>query len=402
MIRGRNIICFSPYDWRWKTYGSCKRWMNIFSKENRVLYINNIQFLKPKIGEIGVGTFQKRLMRKLESLVKPFFKPEKTIFVYTPILFPHYGSAIKKKLNELSLRLQMQFLQYALGFQNPILWVENPVGVTVARQLHPALIIYYQIDKYENHSELRNPKEIIQLDHRLTRESDIVLCASLKLYEEKLGFRNKEVYYMPHGVDFEHFYEATKPLPIPEEMKHIPHPIVGYFGSLDAKNDDSIIRYCATHRPDISFVLIGEKGGRNNSLEGLPNVQFLGYKEYSQLPYYGKAFDACIMFWKQSEWIEYCNPVKTMEYLAMGKPVISVPFHEISKRYDEIIATARSPEEFLRKIEEEIAHDSLQRKQVRINFVRNETWEAKAEYVSRLVEEKIDQKQRMGVDQNQR
>ena len=65
--------------------------MNIFSKENRVLYINNIQFLTPKVGEIGVSAFKKRLVRKLKSLLKPFFKPEKTIYVYTPLLFPITG-----------------------------------------------------------------------------------------------------------------------------------------------------------------------------------------------------------------------------------------------------------------------------------------------------------------------
>jgi glycosyltransferase involved in cell wall biosynthesis len=389
MIKNKNIICFAPYDWSWKTFGSCKRWMNIFSQENRVLYINNIQFLTPKVGEIGVSAFKKRLVRKLKSLLKPFFKAEKTIYVYTPLLFPHYGSVVKREFNKLLLRIQIQFLQKVLKFRNPIVWIENPVGITVARYLRPALILYYQIDKYESHGELRNSEDITQLDEQLTRQADLTLCASLKLYEEKLGLRNGGVYYVPHGVDFEHFHKAIEHLPLPDDMKDIRHPIVGYFGSLDAKNDDTILQYCATHRPDISFVLIGEKGGRNRLLEGLPNVYFLGYKEYSQLPYYGKAFDACMMFWKQNEWIEYCNPVKTMEYLAMGKPVISVPFYEISKRYDGVIAMAQSPEDFLKKIEEEIAHDSPQRQKTRIDFVRDETWKVRGEHLSRIIEERV-------------
>jgi len=96
-----------------------------------------------------------------------------------------------------------------------------------------------------------------------------------------------------------------------------------------------------------------------------------------------------MMFWKQNEWIEYSNPVKTMEYLAMGKPVITVPFYEMSKRYDGIIAMARTPEEFLKKIEEEIAKDSPEKQKARIDFVQGETWEARAEYISNLIEEKI-------------
>ncbi len=57
------------------------------------------------------------------------------------------------------------------------------------------------------------------------------------------------------------------------------------------------------NRPDLSFVLIGEMGGRNELLEDLPNVYFLGHKAYKELPAYGSAFDACVMFWKVDDWI---------------------------------------------------------------------------------------------------
>lgn len=319
--------------------------------------------------------------------MKPLFRADRTLFVYTPLILPYYGSHAKKRLNEFLLRMQIRLLQKSLGFENPIVWIENPVGISVAKYLNPALIIYYRIDKFECHHELRNPEEIIKLDEKVTREADLILCVSSKLYEEKLKLKKEGVYYVPHGVDFDHFHQAEEDLPLPEDMKDIRHPIVGYFGSLDAKNDDSIIQYCATHRPDISFVLVGEKEGRNRLLEGLPNVHFLGFKEYEQLPRYGRNFDVCIMFWKVNEWIEHSNPVKTMEYLAMGKPIVSVAFHEILRKYDGLIATAHTPEEFLKKMGEEIANDSGERRRARLDFVRDQTWQARVEYISHLVAE---------------
>ena len=343
----------------------------------------------PKVSEIGTYVFLKRLIRKIKSIVKPFHREDKNLYVYTPLILPHYGSSMKKGLNAFLLRVQIKLIQKVFGFRNPIVWIENPVGMIVAKQLDPALILYYRIDKFESHSELRDPEEIVDLDERLTREADLILCVSMRLYEEKLALRKEGVYYVPHGVDFNHFRKAMEDLPIPDDVKDIKHPLMGYFGTLDAKNDDSIIQYCATQRQDLSFVLIGEMGGKNRLLAKLPNVHFLGYKEYSQLPYYGRTFDACIMFWKSTDWIEYCNPVKTNEYLAMGKPVISTPFHEISKQYNGIIAIARSPEEFLKKIEEEITKDSPERQKIRMDFVRNETWEKRAEYVSQLIAKKI-------------
>jgi glycosyltransferase involved in cell wall biosynthesis len=359
--------------------------MTIFSQGNRVLYINNIQFLRPRVREIGAHAFRKRLARKFRSMIKPFFRADKNLFVYSPFILPYYGSTVKKRFNESLLRMQVRFLQRFLKLRNPIVWIENPIGITVAKSLNPALVLYFMIDKYECHSELRNPQEIVDLDNRLTREADLILCVSLKLYEEKLTMRKEGVYYMPHGVDFEHFHKATKPLPLPEDVNHIRHPMVGYFGSLDAKNDDSIIHYCATRRPDLSFILIGETVARPAILRNLPNVYFLGYKEYEQLPNYGKAFDVCIMFWKVNDWIQHCHPVKTMEYLAMGKPVVSVAFDEVMRKYAGMVRIANNQEEFLKKIEEEIAHDSKEKQQARLDFVKNETWESRAEYISRII-----------------
>ena len=385
MMKNRNIICFAPYGWSWKGHGSCKRFMNIFSRENRVLYVNNIQFVRPRVREIGTSAFRKRLTRKLKSVMKPFLRADRSLYVYTPLVLPHYGSRIKKGVNEILLRWQMMGLQRLLKFEKPVVWIENPVGITVAKYLKPATVVYYRIDKFECHNELRDPGEIASLDERLTREADLILCVSLRLYEEKRVVRREGVHYVPHGVDFHHFHKATELLPLPEDARDIRHPVVGYFGTLDAKNDNTLIHFCATRRPDLSFILIGEKGGRHHLLEGLPNVHFLGYKAYEELPRYGRIFDACIMFWKVDDWIRFCNPVKTLEYLAMGKPVISVAFDEVLRGYGGMVTAAHSHEEFLEKIEDEIAHDSEERRRARLDFAKNETWEARAEYVSGLV-----------------
>lgn len=343
----------------------------------------------PQLSEIGTYVFLKRLIRKFKSIVKPFYREDKNLYVFTPFILPHYGSSMKKSLNTFLLRVQIKLIQKVFGFRNPIIWIENPVGIIVAKHLDPALILYYRIDKFESHSELRDPEEIVYLDERLTREADLILCVSMKLFEEKLTLRKEGVYYVPHGVDFDHFHKAMEDLPIPDDLKDIKHPIAGYFGTLDAKNDDSIIHYCATKRPNISFVLIGEILGRNELLQNLPNVYFLGYKEYEQLPSYGRAFNVCIMFWKVNDWIQHCNPVKTMEFLAMGKPVVSVAFDEILRKYAEVVRIAHSREEFLEILEEELAQGSEERQQVRLDFVRNETWEARAEYISHLIAERI-------------
>ncbi|GBC63755.1 glycosyltransferase family 1 protein [Desulfonema ishimotonii] len=383
MIKDKNMICFAPADWRW--YGSCKRLMSIFSHHNKILYINHISISTPSIKETGTKVFIKRLLRKLKTLSRPFRKENENLYSYSPLIFPGYHGVIKK-WNQLLLRFQIQFLQKILHLSNPVVWIENPVGITVAKNVNPELILYYRTDKFESYRELRDRQDILSLEEKLTHDAAIILCVSSKLYEEKLRFRKKNVYYIPHGVDFTHFNNAIKDPFVPEEIKHIRHPVVGYFGSLSNSNDEALIHYCATERPEISFVLIGTVLGEFKLIRDLPNVYFLGYKNYTVLPDYAKNFDVCIMFWKVTEWIEHCNPVKTMEYLAMGKPVVSVAIDDICKNFKGIISIAKNCEEFLAKIEEELGNDSPEKQKKRIAFVENETWEARAEVISRVME----------------
>ena len=48
------------------------------------------------------------------------------------------------------------------------------------------------------------------------------------------------------------------------------------------------------------------------------------------------------------------NPIKLREYLAMGKPIVSVSIPEIDK-FSDYVATARTPEEFLAKLDRAVA-----------------------------------------------
>ena len=60
-----------------------------------------------------------------------------------------------------------------------------------------------------------------------------------------------------------------------------------------------------------------------DDLVALPNVHWLGMKPYDQVPAYGAGFDVAIMPWLSNDWIRFCNPIKTKEYLALGLPIVS-------------------------------------------------------------------------------
>ena len=156
---------------------------------------------------------------------------------------------------------------------------------------------------------------------------------------------------------------------------------MGFFGGIDSHTSDiDLVKKVIDLLPEMSFVFIGSPSIDCRELLSKKNVIMLGQKPYEQIPHYGKYFDVAIMPWRQSRWIEACNPVKLKEYLALGKPVVSTPFTELQK-YHDVVYRANTPEEFTKCIEKALAENSPEHIAARKKKVETSTWDSKAELV---------------------
>ncbi|GAH58233.1 unnamed protein product, partial [marine sediment metagenome] len=170
------------------------------------------------------------------------------------------------------------------------------------------------------------------------------------------------------------------------ELEGIPKPIAGYFGTLTAHNDIELLMWCARRLPDVSFVLAGQiTGGDYSALGNMPNVHLLGKIPYERIPYLCASFDVCMLQWKMSDWIRSCNPLKLFEYMASGRPIVSVPIVEVVKKYSEVISVARSKEEFCQAIMWELQNDTKARSQRRIQIAAEHSWDRHVEMISQLI-----------------
>ena len=103
------------------------------------------------------------------------------------------------------------------------------------------------------------------------------------------------------------------------DLAAIPAPRVGFFGGLDDYVVDlDLLRETAEALPDASIVLIGDATCSMDELAAVPNVHWLGYQPYADIPSFGRGFDVAIMPWLDNEWIRFANPIKLKEYLALG------------------------------------------------------------------------------------
>ena len=375
------ILYFAPGDWWTSNPADWARLAMEFSRHTPVLFINSVATSIPR--KVLSRNFLRRVARKLPSFLRVLRKPLPNLYVYTPLtLFT--GRPLLLRLNTWWLRTQIRCLQLILGFRRPIIWVSNAAAASTIEGLDYACLCYSVTDKFDASRYIKARETLTRFDGTLTRLADHVMCVSRPLHRHYRQQTDGCVHYLPHAVDYAHFSrERTASLPVPPDIAGVKHPIVGYHGSLTDSNDLELLAYCAERRPEWSFFLIG-KAMHNDVValaEKYPNVILAGFRKYEEIPAYARHFDACLLFWKLTEWISYCSPYKTKEYLAMGKPVVSVAIPEIVEEYSDVISVGRTPEEFLAAIERELAEDSPERQAARVARVKEETW---ANYVARV------------------
>ena len=202
----------------------------------------------------------------------------------------------------------------------------------------------------------------------------LTLYASRALHRAESASARRAL-VLDHGVEFERFASAgEKPLPEPDDLAAIPHPRVGFVGSIDSHTfDESLFRAVVAKLPEVSFVLVGPSSiGAESWTES--NVRFLGQKDYQSVARYMAGCDVLIMPWNDNEWIRACNPVKLKEYLAVGRPVVSSPYPELEP-YSDVVEEARGPDQFADKIRRALA-SPLDATRLRAR-VREQTWDAR-------------------------
>lgn len=336
----------------------------------RVLWINPMGLRFPSIRKHG---FWRKIARKLKSIVRSLRQADDGTLVFTFVFLPVFSQGWAERVNRRLIGAQMSILLLRLGIKQAVGFVTLPTFAPVVRalknagRLHP--IVYYYSDQYDKYREIRDPAPIIAWDRMLQEDADAIYCASARILEhvgEHIR-RAKPVRVVDHQVDFDAFdYTRIDPVSV-----DVGKPIIGYFGSLTDSNDWEMIEFAARARPHWSFVFVGKKLIDLPSLEELPNVFFWGFVPYDKLPAVAANFDVGIMFWKMTDWIRACSPLKLKEYLALGLPVVSVPIDEVREKYSDYVEFASDGPEFVGAVERALAAPD---REARRAFARQFSW----------------------------
>lgn len=155
-----------------------------------------------------------------------------------------------------------------------------------------------------------------------------MLSETLKPFLRRLG---DHVGIWASGVDLDHFQRSE--VSTKEVLGLAGSRVIMYHGVLSPNRGiQNIIRaveLLSDEMNDLRFLVVGDGPGRGE-LESLAaachiadRVIFTGHKPYSEIPRYIAAADVGILSFPNIQWWAVSSPIKLMEYLAMGLPMVA-------------------------------------------------------------------------------
>ena len=218
---------------------------------NRVLFIE---------GFYTITKFLKKpdLSKSFRFLIGPR-EIAKGLFLLSVIPFLPFGefSPLVSRINWSVARIFIKKAMKTLGFKESVLFIFAYNADSLVGQLDEQTSVYFcndAFDKLYSRESLR--KKVTALERRLIRKADAVITVSEKLTEERSPFA-KKIATIHHGVDYHLFEDVLLVENIPQDIKNIPGPIIGYSGVVRHIIDLELLEYVAAKRPDWSIAVVG-------------------------------------------------------------------------------------------------------------------------------------------------
>ncbi len=251
--------------------------------------------------------------------------------------------------------------------------VQHPYWSVLATMVPSPRLVYDCMDHHAGFAD--NGAEILRCETDLVRASDLVVVTSEALRQEVVA-EAREVALIRNAADYAFF--ERRPDTVFEDTRG--RRIIGYYGAIAEWFDLDLVRAVAVRHANALIVLIGaDTVGAQAALGDLDNVKLVGEMPYVDLPFWVHAFDVCLLPFKRNALTNATNPVKVYEYLAAGKPVVSVDLPEMVQ-FDGLVDVAADTDAFVAAVGQALeGKEPVAVSADRQAFARGQTWARRAD-----------------------
>ncbi len=228
----------------------------------------------------------------------------------------------------MSLQLKNILRTLSPGSVRVIQWIYHPVQAWVRRAFPGAPLIYECYDEHWYTSDGKPLPKMRALETELLGIADVTFVTTNTLLEKRSEL-TKTIHLLPNGIpDF----FLDEPAPVADPIDKIPHPRIGYVGVLRRPMNLMLLHDVFAQHPDWHLILVGPVE-RNLGIEvvaDLPNVHFVGARSFDSLPAIMRKLDVGLIPHKVNDFTRVMRPLKFLEYLAAGLPIVATRLAELA------------------------------------------------------------------------
>ena len=278
------------------------------------------------------------------------------------------------------------------GLGEPLVWLTTPMALPLVADLEPRAVVY---DCMEDLASSKSaPPELAAREMALMELADIVLTAGPSLHAAREGL-HPNLHCVPNAVDAAHFApgnldgDDVESAVAIELHRGMPHPRLGFFGTIDERLDLALVAAIADARPDWQIVMVGPVVAiAPSALPQRTNIRWAGAQRHEALPHLMSHWDACLLPLVVDETTRFASPASTLEYLAGGQPVVATPIRDVVSLYGTVAHIAEDAAQFVAVIEHLLAEPASVRAERRLRaqaLVDAHSWDDAAASVAALL-----------------
>ena len=266
-------------------------------------------------------------------------RPNVTACTLPPILFPiseRYQRLFQMAWNKIGRFIQEEAARRR--FTEPLLWTTQPHHVHLVDRLEYSALVY-DCDRVWDSPPAH-------WEGSLAQAADVVFAAS-PLLRERLSPCSSNIALLPNGFNLPLFDAAARR---PDPMPGVTAPLLGWSGAIREGLDLSPVLYAAQAQPDWGFLLLGTVDKNNpllHRLNKLSNVFLTGPRPVSEVPDWLYRCQVLMDLPRTDQPFDEVVSPRLYEYLATGKPVVSMLWPDQVEQFPDVVYGAHELEEFV-------------------------------------------------------
>jgi glycosyltransferase involved in cell wall biosynthesis len=223
-------------------------------------------------------------------------------------------------------------------------WPLYPVFGSCAEQI----CAYWAQDDYVGGAALLrlNAALLDRRERQVAANADLIVASSPVVADTWRG-RGMDPVLVPFGADVDVYFKVEQ-APLPADVG-LPSPIAGFVGHINGRTNLRLLEDIADRGR--SLLLVGPKDPafepeRFDALRRRRNVRWVGPKPFNALPSYLRLVDVGVVPYRDSAFNRSSFPLKTLEYLAAGRAVVSTDLPATRWLATDLVCIAQEPRAF--------------------------------------------------------